>query len=195
MSTTSAGTTRKLPAPPSPWEHPKALVATVVGVLVLAVCITWSFWSMRAVMEVGGSCSSGGPYVSAQPCPDGAVLISVAIPVMMLTAMIGTGTASVVGAPNLLLPMWGLMFGALGWNFFEYGLSGDDVVIGWLVCGVMFWLMAAPAVWGMLLSVAHAVVPPKKPGPFHVVRWWIPAYVVLMCVGFLFGSWSWQALA
>ena len=39
--------------------------------LVLAITLTWTFFSMRAVMNVGGSCADGGPYVSAQPCPDG----------------------------------------------------------------------------------------------------------------------------
>ena len=93
---------------------------------------------MRAVMNVGGSCADGGPYVSAQPCPDGAVLIAIAIPVMLITAMIGSAAALSVGAPNLLVPMWGVLFGSLGWNFLEFAFKGDDIVWGWLVCGVVF---------------------------------------------------------
>jgi hypothetical protein len=171
-------------------------VATVVCVLVVAVCVTWAFLSMRAVMDVGGACADGGPYVSAQPCPDGAVLISIAIPVMVLTAMFGSAVAISVDAPNLLIPMWGGVFGALGWNFMEYGLMGPGTVWGWLVCGVMFWLMAAPAVFAVLAAVYRAVVPPAKPSPqYDGARWWIPAYAVLISVGALLGAWTWNALA
>ena len=98
---------------------------------------------MRSVMNVGGSCADGGPYVSAQPCPDGSFLIAVAIPVMLITAMVGSAAAMSINAPNLLVPMWGVLFGSLGWNFLEFAFKGDDIVWGWLVCGVMFWLMAA----------------------------------------------------
>ena len=42
-----------------------------VGIGGLALCITLVFLGMRAVMDVGGACADGGPYVSAQSCPDG----------------------------------------------------------------------------------------------------------------------------
>ena len=42
-----------------------APVLTVISVLVLAVTLTWTYFSMRSVMNVGGSCADGGPYVSA----------------------------------------------------------------------------------------------------------------------------------
>ena len=86
----------------------RAPAVLVVCVLVLAVCLTWTFFAMRAVMDVGGSCADGGPYVSAQPCPGGAGLIAIAIPVMVITAMAGSAAALSVSAPNLLIPMWGV---------------------------------------------------------------------------------------
>lgn len=178
-------------------QHPRAFAATIACVLVVTICVTWAFYSMRAVMNVGGACADGGPYVSAQPCPDGAVLISVAVPVMLATAMFGSAVAAVVDAPNLLLPMWAFLFASLGWNFFEYAVRGPDVVISWIVCGVLFWLMAAPAVWVLLLAVKNAVVPPpaQKRTELTPNRWWIPAYAVLGALGFLAGAWSWNALA
>lgn len=174
------------------WKGP---TGTVVSVLVLAVCLTWTFFSMRAVMNVGGSCADGGPYVSAQPCPDGSVLIAVAVPVMLLTAIFGSMVAMSTGAPNLLVPMWGILFGSLGWNFLEFALKGEGVVWGWLVCGVMFWLMAAPAVYAILVGVKNAVLPPDPPPPGTGSRWWVPAYAALGAAGFLFGGWSFQAIA
>ena len=171
--------------------------ALLVGsVLVLSTCLTWAFFAMRAVMNVGGACADGGPYVSAQPCPDGTALIAIAIPVMIITAMAGSAAALSVGAPNLLVPRWGVLFGTLGWNFLEYSFKGPDLVWGWLVCGVVFELMALPAILGILVGVKNAVLPPDPatPGSGPGSRWWVPAYAFLGAVGFLFGAWSFAAL-
>jgi hypothetical protein len=176
---------------------------TVVCVLLVAIGLTWSFFAMRAVMNVGGACADGGPYVSAQPCPDGAVLIAIAIPVMLLSAMGGSVAAMSINAPNLLIPMWGFLFGALGWNFLEYAFKYDGVVWGWLVCGVMFELMALPAIYAILVGLKNAVLPPDRP-PQETgwsttgrrgARWWVPAYAALGAIGFLFGAWSFAALS
>ena len=180
----------------------KAPVATVVCVLLVAIGLTWAFYSMRAVMNIGGACADGGPYVSAQPCPDGAMLIAIALPVMLISAMIGSVAAISINAPNLLIPMWGFLFGALGWNFLEFAFKGSDVVWSWLVCGVMFELMALPAIYAILVGIKNAVVPPERTPQETgwrttgtTTRWWVPAYATLGAVGFLFGAWSWAALS
>lgn len=178
---------------PSRWAG-KSAAATVASVLVLAVTLTWAFFSMRAVMNVGGSCADGGPYVSAQSCPDGSYLIAIAVPVMLVTAMAGSVAAMSVNAPNLLIPMWGVLFGSLGWNFLEFAFKGEGIVWGWLVCGVMFWLMAAPAVLAMLVAVKNAVIPPAARSDTGS-RWWVPAYTALGAAGFLLGAWSYNALS
>ena len=167
----------------------------VVCVLVLAVCLTWTFFAMRAVMEVGGSCADGGPYVSAQPCPAGAGLIAIAIPVMIITAMAGSAAALSINAPNLLIPMWGVLFGSLGWNFLEAGFTGSDLVWGWIVCGVVFELMALPAILAILASIKNAVLPPDRPSSGAASRWWVPAYAALGAIGFLVGAWSFNQLS
>jgi len=174
-------------APTSPRLAPRATVITVASVLVVAVSLTWTYLSMRAVMNVGGACADGGPYVSAQPCPDGSILIAVAVPALIIFAMIGTVSASGVGAPNLLVPMWGVLFGTLGWNFLEYSFKGPDIVWGWLVCGVVFWAMALPAFVFMLTQLRAT-----RQGP---AVWWIPAYGLLGAVGLLLGWWSFVAVA
>jgi hypothetical protein len=167
----------------------------VASVLVLAVCLTWTFFAMRAVMNVGGACADGGPYVSAQPCPGGAGLIAIAIPVMIITAMAGSAAALSLQAPNLLIPMWGVLFGSLGWNFLEFGFTGPELVWGWIVCGVVFELMALPALLGILAGIKTAVLPPDRPEPGAGSRWWVPAYTALGAIGFLFGAWSFNALS
>jgi hypothetical protein len=183
-----------VPAARSSWPG-RASVFTAVSVLILAITLTWTFYSMRSVMNVGGSCADGGPYVSAQPCPDGSFLIAIAIPVMLITAMAGSAAALSINAPNLLIPMWGALFGSLGWNFLEFAVKGNGIVWGWLVCGVVFWLMAAPAVYAILVALKNAVLPPSTPSPDAGSRWWVPAYTALGAVGFLAGAWSYHALS
>jgi hypothetical protein len=174
-------------APTATRVSPRAAAVTVACVLVVAVSLTWTYLSMRAVMNVGGSCADGGPYVSAQPCPDGSILIAVAVPMLIIFSMIGTVSASTVGAPNLLVPMWGGLFGSLGWNFLEYAFKGPAIVWSWLVCGVVFWGMALPAFVFMAAQLRET-----RQGRSVL---WLPAYGVLGAVGLLFGWWSFVAIA
>jgi len=174
-------------APAGPRTSPRSSAITVACVLVVAVSLTWTYLTMRSVMNVGGACADGGPYVSAQPCPDGTFLIAIAVPALIIFSMIGTVSASTVGAPNLLVPMWGVLFGSLGWNFLEYAFKGPDLVWGWLVCGVTFWVMALPAFVFMLTQLRAT-----RSGPAVM---WIPAYGVLGAAGLLFGWWSFVAIA
>jgi hypothetical protein len=178
----------QVPQSTAPW---KPAVATVVAVVVVAVCLTWAYLAMRSVMGVGGSCASGGPYQIATPCPDGSILIAPAIPVMLITCFIGTATASAVGAPNLLVPMWGVLFGTMGWNFLEFSFKGPDIVWGWLVCGVMFWAMALPAFVWMATQLRPLVAKASTSRAWM----WTPAYGVLGAVGLLLGWWSYVAIA
>lgn len=178
-------------APSLPGTSPKAAAATVASVLIVAVCLTWTYLTMRSVMNVGGACADGGPYVSAQPCPDGSWLIAIAIPLLIIFSMIGTVAASSVSAPNLLVPMWGVLFGTLGWNFLEYAFKGPDLVWSWLVCGVVFWLMALPA---FVLMLSQLRTQASKPGQGRAMLW-LPAYGVLGAAGVLFGWWSFVAIS
>ena len=120
----------------------------VVAVAGLAMCITLVYEAMRAVMDVGGACADGGPYVSAQPCPDGT-------PGAMLLGIFGLfgfgGLGMVYGAKIggygwVPLLAWTGLFAALGWNFLDYGLlnppPGESVEWGYVIPGVLFQLMA-----------------------------------------------------
>lgn len=46
----------------------RAIGWLLVSAFGLAACVIVMFLSMRAVMDIGGACASGGPYVPAQPC-------------------------------------------------------------------------------------------------------------------------------
>jgi len=142
---------------------------------------------MRAVMGAGGSCGSGGPYEIARPCPDGAWLISIAVPMLLATAMLGSALAVGLSAPNLLLPMWGLLFGSLGWNFLEFGLFRGGVEVGWIVCGVVFELMALPVLFFVPAGLRSK---PKRPDGTPRLWWWVGCYVGLASVGTSLGVWT-----
>lgn len=169
--------------------------ALVGSVLVLGLTLAWAFLSMRAVMVVGGSCADGGPYVSAQPCPSGAGFIGLAIPLMLIAAFVGSFAAGTLSAPNLLVPMWAGLFGSLGWNFLEYGITTPGgTVAGWIICGVVFWLMALPAVYVIALDLVSTIAPragaTAKPG----ARTWWALYPVLGAGGVLLGVISFNAM-
>ena len=165
--------------------------ALYVCVLVMLTGMTWTFLGMRAVMDVGGACASGGPYVSAQPCPSGTGLLSVGIPLMMVAAFVGSGLAMSLQAPTLLLPMWWLVFGTLGWNFLEYGAFSGDLAWGWIVCGVVFELMALPALAAQVSfrTVGPARIRPETGGG----RFYWPAYGALAVTGVAVGYMTFRA--
>jgi hypothetical protein len=142
----------------------------LLGIAGVAAGITITFLGMRAVMEVGGSCADGGPYVSAQPCPEGvalATLVGILGGIASLFLAAWKGTVIGDGATSVLFLAWPALFGALGLNFLLYGLDppGDEPgwAWGWLICGVVFWAMAlAPLL--VRGAAARAMAPAGSPG-------------------------------
>ncbi len=132
----------------------RAIAWLLVAAGGLAACLTLLFLGMRAVMDIGGACASGGPFVSVQPCPDGVPALMV-IGTLGLFGFGGLGlwAGARVGGAWVALPLlaWPALFLSLGWNFLEYGLRppGEEPgpAIGWLFCGVVFMLMGAVPLW------------------------------------------------
>src|SRR3954468_23401584 len=118
------------------------------GVAGLAMCITLVYLGMRAVMDVGGACADGGPYVSAQPCPDGvpAAMILAIFGLFLFGGMAMLGASGTGGYGWVPLIAWTGLFAALGWNFLDYGLlsppDGQGIEWGYVIPGVLFQLMA-----------------------------------------------------
>lgn len=121
-------------------------VNTFVGAAAVTACLTVLFQCARAVMEIGGSCASGGPYVVARPCPEG---IGWMTPVSIVLGLVSLGWMagwnSGMPGPKLAMLGWPALFLSLGWAFWEFGLDppGDDASTdaGFIVCGVIFVLM------------------------------------------------------
>ena len=120
-----------------------------VGVAGLAMSLTFVFLGMRAVMNVGGFCADGGPYVIETHCPEGVSLLMVAgIFGLFLFGGLMAWKGSVIGGPyaGLVALAWPVLFLSLGWNFLEFafnppGPPGQRIVWGWLIPGVLFMLM------------------------------------------------------
>ena len=118
---------------------------TVIGVAAVVACLTVLFYCMRAVMEIGGSCASGGPYEIARPCPKGVgwmTPVSIFVGLAALGWMIAWNHG--LSGPKWALLAWPALFLTLGYNFWDYGLDApgeQGAVAGWIVCGVLFGLM------------------------------------------------------
>ena len=127
----------------------KAAALAAFGYAGGAMCIVLIFLGMRSVMDIGGFCAEGGPYVIAQGCPDAATpSLFLGMFGLFLFGAIATGYGIKVGGIWAAAPLlgWSALFGVLGWNFLEYGLIDPplgQIEWGWVICGVMFWLMAA----------------------------------------------------
>jgi hypothetical protein len=138
-----------------------AVLRYLVGIAGLAFSLTALWLSMRAVMDIGGACASGGPYVPAVECPD--VIIALT-PLSIFGIFIFGGLAFWGGASlgagwvGIIALVWPALFLSLGWNFLEYGLNPPgaepgELEWGWLVCAVVFGLMGGGpllvALWGL----------------------------------------------
>lgn len=135
---------------------PRVVVKTTLltlGTLGFTVCLTMLYQSMRSVMEIGGSCASGGPYEISRPCPTGVAWI---MPVSIFggLACLAIGALGIFrqGGPRPFVFAWSALFLALGWNFFEYGFDapGGGTSVAWIVCGAVFAVMGAVPLFFLL---------------------------------------------
>jgi hypothetical protein len=86
-----------------------------LGTLGFVVCLALVFESMRSVMDVGGSCASGGPYAISRPCPQGvAWIMPVSIFGMLFFVAISFVGVFSQGGPRPYAFAWSALFLALG---------------------------------------------------------------------------------
>ena len=123
-------------------------LGTALAAAGVAAGITAVYVGMRDLMEEsGGTCASGGPYEIANECSSGQIwllfggIVAVLVFTALHAAMEHWADGPRIGWPAIM----GVLFLALGWNFIDLGLDpprDDGSAIGWLVSGVVFWLMA-----------------------------------------------------
>ena len=131
----------------------------LLAVALLAASLTLVFLSMRAVLDIGGFCADGGPFVIETHCPEGVPLLITG----GIFGLFGFGglmawKGSQLGEPfgALVLLAWPALFLSLGWNFLEYAFwppaPAQGIVWGWLIPGVIFMLMGGLPLLALLPS-------------------------------------------
>jgi Short C-terminal domain len=133
----------------------RTVLLYLVGIAGLAFSIALMFIEMRAVLDVGGSCADGGPYVSAQSCPDGTWLMFLAIFGGFGWGALAFWAGASIGGRYSSVPLlaWPALFCTLGFNFLQYGVAppgGGGIELGFLIPGILFELMGGiPLVLGL----------------------------------------------
>jgi hypothetical protein len=158
------------------------VICLTLGTVIFIFCLTLLYESMRAVMDVGGACASGGAYEIRQACPEGVGWVTpVAIFGMFFAGIFTFLGVFSDGGPRPYVFAWSALFLALGWNFLDYGFNppGDNgAVVGWLICGFVFVAMggipllfllspraARWSLWGPDSQRADDYLHPYKPPP------------------------------
>jgi hypothetical protein len=162
----------------------RKVIFLTLGTAIFIFCLTALYESMRAVMDVGGACASGGAYEIRQACPKG---VGWVIPVSIF-GMFAAGIFTFLGVfdeggPRPYVFAWSALFLALGWNFLDYGFNPPDhhdTVWGWVICGIVFVVMGgAPllllfspriarwSIWGPDSRRADDYLHPYKPPPIR----------------------------
>jgi Short C-terminal domain len=126
----------------------RAAVAIFISLGLVSTALTMLWLGMRAVMDIGGFCAEGGPFVIEHHCPKGVAAI---MPLSIWGGVIAGGVyvwqTIKHKVPSLVWLFWPALFLSLGWNFLQYGVDPPGVatglVWGWLVCGIVFALMGA----------------------------------------------------
>ncbi len=142
----------------------------LIGVFGCAFSITALWLCMRAVLDIGGSCGSGGPYEIAVPCPPGVdLLLVLAFPLGFASVGLMVWKGARLGAAWVALAglAWPAVFLSLGWNFIEYGLwppvTGDPG-LGFLIPGVVFLVMGGVPLWFWWIGRGDAPAVPGSRG-------------------------------
>lgn len=130
----------------------------LIGITGLTFCVALLWLGMRAVMDLGGFCASGGPYQIAVQCPD-AVVASTPLSIFggFLAAglILWAGTGLGGSWMSLVFLAWPALFLSLGWNFLQYGFFPPEGgwVWSWVFCGVLFVLMGGIPLVAIFVSV------------------------------------------
>jgi hypothetical protein len=143
---------------PRPWnEYPVTrLSASVLSWFLFAFFFGMLVFSMLAVLAVGGSCATGGPYEIAVECPDGAALA----PVGIIGGLIAVGLGAFISqgfGTQLVDLAWPVLFCGLGGIFIAgFFATGDPT--GLLVGGVFEVMGVLPLILVLRYSAQRVLI-------------------------------------
>ena len=111
-------------------NKPLQLLAGVIAVAALALACV----ELAKLMDTG-TCASGGPYVSANPCPEGTgtqILLLMGAILVFVIAMLASGQG---------LFLFGLLFVALSAMFIRGAITDDNFAAAGYIVGAIFAVM------------------------------------------------------
>jgi hypothetical protein len=126
----------------------RASLGVFITLAGLTCWVTVLFLAQRAVIEIGGVCAEGGPYVTERPCPKGVPGLTLASiwGSLVFCALYAWQTIKNEVFPRFLALVWSVAYFALAWNFLRFGIDapGDGGVDAmWLVCALVFAIAGA----------------------------------------------------
>ncbi|HEX9902344.1 MAG TPA: hypothetical protein VGB72_05735 [Acidobacteriota bacterium] len=133
-----------------------SFLLSLMAVFGLSFSLTCLYLGMRGIMRLGGFVAAGGPYMIAHPAPRYVWIFPVSIWLGLICVFIHGVQVRKLGGLNLVPLAWPALFISLGWNFLDFAFrppGGGRLVWGWLVCGVVFWLMGfVPLIWALIYA-------------------------------------------
>ena len=132
------------------------LVGSVLAWTAFTFFFLGLYQAAAAVMSLGGSCASGGPYVIGVECPESVIVFA---PIGIFGMMFAVGVALFVArgfGVALVAWAWPILFVGLGLQFLLEITGGQGIVVN-LLCGIMFLVFGLVPVWFVISS--KTVVP------------------------------------
>jgi len=133
------------------------LARSLVGLGMIAAASVLAGWAIYGLIRTG-TCASGGPYISARPCPPGTDLKIIGLVGAVFATLAGAVISPVRGSGRLA---WGLGFTLLGAGALVAAFGPakpPDGGIGLLILGValgcMFGAMGLPGLIGAIFAGA-----------------------------------------
>lgn len=169
----------------------RAVLFTLLSLFVASAICGMLIMAALAVINVGGYCAEGGPYVIAQHCPRGsAVVLSAGIPLLFLVGFLYV-MAKPLSWPPTIGWLWPVLFVGMAIAFF-IGAANAPGGIGWvgIITGiVMLAIGLAPA----FLFAGRSRDSSSRPLGERLRGPEISQAVVLLA-GVGFGIWAWSLI-
>lgn len=148
-------TSTTLPAGPSELTLARRHLAAAVALGALAAALTTIVVEAAAIMRIGGSCATGGPFEVTQRCPGHSVAL---LPAGFLGGVVA-GLSHVwfgrgPGPKPIALSLPALLL-ALGWGFVDTALgpnASDVNVVAYLAVATVFGVLGGLPLWCLICN-------------------------------------------
>lgn len=169
----------------------RAAFFTLATLFLLSALCGMVIMAALAVINIGGYCAEGGPYVIARHCPDGSALVlSLGIPLLFLLGFL-YAMAKPSSWPSTFGWLWPVLFVGMAVAFF-IGAANAPGGIGWaaVVTGIVMLVIGIAPIVIFAGRSSDSSKPPlssRLSGP-------AVAQGVVLVIGVGFGAWAFSAI-